>query len=62
MTEIRVTSEAGHWVVSRDGVTVATHGDLLDARRHARQLADDAETASVEIDYPVVGFSSMLSL
>jgi len=62
MTEIRVTSEAGHWVVSRDGVVEDTHSDLLDARRHARQLASQEGAASVEIDYPVVGYSTMLSL
>jgi len=62
MTEIRVTSEAGHWVVSRDGVTQDTHSDLLDARRHARQLASQESAASVEIDYPVVGNSTVLSL
>jgi len=62
MTEIRVTNEGGYWIVSRDGATLDSHTDLTDARRHAKEVAGQEETASIGVDYPVVGFSTRLSL
>jgi hypothetical protein len=62
MTKIRVTSEGGHWIVSLDGAKQGSHTDLMDARRQARRLAQQAGVAEVEIDYPRTGFASMLCL